>query len=147
MTVFLNDNERLDKEDAIHTRRGSCLALFLLLLLVPPLCWVVLTFTTPGQFTVAYGALYYAYSGIPIPNVPMLAGMPDLAKQSCALDRTKPAGYQASQEELKELYAGKSQLYREQWAVLVKLKQDTSWFEPPEKIPSDINGSKITFCR
>ena len=145
MTVFLNDNEKLDREDASHTRRGSCLALFLLLLLVPPACYVVLTFTTPGQSARAYGTLYYAYNGIP--GVTMLAGMPELAKQSCSLDRTQPAGYQASQEELKALYEAKSKLYKDQWAVLVKLRQDTSWFDPPEDVPNDINGGKIIFCR
>jgi hypothetical protein len=145
MTVFLEDNEKLDREDATHTRRGSCLALFLLFLIVPPTCWAITTFTTPGQSAKAYGALYYAYSGIP--GVTMLAGLPQLAKQSCTLDRTQPAGYRETQEDLKDLYETKSKLYREQWAVLVRLKQDTSWFDPPEEVPADINGGKITFCR
>lgn len=141
---FYDDEQKRLEEEAKHAKTGGCIATLLLLIIVPPICYALMTFTSGGQALQSHAIVLYTYYGIPVGNI--APGLKDLALQSCELDRTKPAGYQQQQAEMAQTYKEYATRYRENYAALVKLGQDTSIYEPPEKVSTDINGGKINFC-
>lgn len=141
---FYDDEQKRLEEEAKHAKSGGCIAVVLLLIFVPPICYALLTFTSGGQALQSHATLLYTYYGIPIGNI--APGLRAMALQSCDLDRTKPAGYQQQQAQMAETYREYATMYRENYAKLVSLGQDTSIYDPPEKISTDINGGKISFC-
>lgn len=140
--TFFDDEQKRIAEEAKHAKTGGCIALVLLVVLVPPICYLLTTFTSGGQALKSHGILLYTYYGVPA----ISPGLKDLALQSCELDRTKPEGYQQRQAEMGETYREYATMYRENYANLVRLGQNTGIHEPPEKISTDINGGKIGFC-
>jgi hypothetical protein len=139
---FYDDEQKRLEEEAKHAKSGGCIAIVLLLIFVPPLCYALMTYTSGGQALQTHGVLTYTYYGVP----GIAPGLKDLALQSCELDRAKPAGYQQQQADLAETYKEYAAMYRENYATLVRQGGDTSLYLPPEKISTDINGGKIHFC-
>ena len=142
--TFYDDEQKRIAEENKHAKSGGCIGAILALIIVPLICYVLMTFTTGGQVVQSHAVLLYTYYGIPIGS--FLPGLPGLTQQSCDLDRTKPANYKQQQAELAETYKQYADLYRQHHAALVKLKRDTTIHEAPEKISTDINGAKIYFC-
>jgi len=143
MSFFDDEQQRL-KEESKHAKTGGCIAAILLLIIVPCLCWILAAYTNGGRVIVAHATLLYAYNGLPL--TAQTAGIPQIAQMACALDRTKPANYRRQQERLAELYESKVKLYQQQWNILKKAKQDTSFHEDMEKIPGSLASSKLIYC-
>jgi len=144
MSFSLEDRETEYQQSLKHARRGGCIAVFLLLLIVPPLCYVIVTFTDSGKGVWANGVMMYTYYGIPV--VPYTYGLGDLAKYGCELDKTKPANYNDEHEQVAERYEANYDLYRDGWNTLKTLKWNTDFYESPEDFPKDFHSAKITFC-
>jgi hypothetical protein len=141
MSFFDDEQKRLAEEEK-HARAGCWIALVLVVVLLPPVCWAFLTFTNGGQIVSAHATMLYTYRGLD----GILPGIPALARQACELDRTQPADYRQRREELAEKYEAYAAQYHSSWQRLTNLGRDTSWHIPPEKIPLRINVGKAVFC-
>ena len=141
MSFFDDEQKRLADEEK-HARTGGCIALVLVVLLLPPVCWAFLTFTNGGHIISAHATMLYTYRGLD----GILPGIPALAKEACELDRTQPADYRQRHEDLAERYEAFAARYHSSWQRLTDLERDTSWHTPPEKVPLRINVGKAVFC-
>lgn len=139
---FFDDEQKRIAEEEKHARTGGCIALVLLVIILPPVCWAFLTLTTGGQTLAAHATMLYTYHGVD----GILPGIPALANQACDLDRAQPADYRQQQEELAEKYEAYAAQYHSSWQLLTDLDRDTSWHTPPEKVPLRINLGKAVFC-
>jgi hypothetical protein len=141
MTFFDDEHKRLAEEEK-HARAGGWIALVLVILFGPPVCWLFVTYTNGGQILGAHVTMFYTYRGLD----GILPGIPALAKEACELDRTQPPDYRQQHEELAERYEAYAEQYHSSWQRLTDMKRDTSWHPPPEKIPLRINVGKAVFC-
>ena len=141
MSFFDDEQKRLAEEEK-HARTGGCIALVLVVLLLPLICWTFLSFTNGGQIMRAHATMLYTYRGFD----GILPGIPALAKEACELDQTQPADYRQQHEALAEKYETYADQYHSSWQRLTDQGRDTSWHIPPEKVPLRINVGKAVFC-
>ena len=141
MSFFDDEQKRIAEEDR-HARTGGCIALVLLVVIVPPVCWAILTFTTGGNILTAHATMLYTYYGVD----GILPGIPALAERTCALDREQPADYRERRDELAQKYEDYAARYHNSWQLLTDLERDTSWHIPLEKVPLTVNLGKAVFC-
>ena len=141
MSFFDDEQKRLAEEEK-HARTGGCIALVLVVLLLPPVCWAFFTYTNGGQILGAHATMLYTYRGLD----GILPGIPAVAREACALDRVQPPDYRQQHQDLAERYETYAAQYHSSWQRLTDMKRDTSWHIPPEKIPLRINVGKAVFC-
>lgn len=141
---FYEDEQARIAEENRHARTGGCIAAILLLLLVPPVCYGLLTFTSGGQALASHAVLYYTYNGLPLAG--LTPGLPQLAQQSCALDRNQPANYREQQAALTETYQEYVERYRAHYLRLVELDREIDFHPNPALIPATLNAAKLTYC-
>ena len=136
------------EEQKTHTRRGCCIAIFLLPILCFCIGWPVMSFTTGGRIATAHTMLYLSYYGFP-GSAEATGGFPDAARAGCALDRQnpRPQDYQRSQDLLEVRYLRNVRAYRFFWNDLKENGGDTSEYESPSNIPPDFQGGKRHYCR
>ena len=129
MTSSLDEREAEYYDSLKHAKRGGCIGAILLLIFVPLICYVIVTFTDSGKGVWANGVMTYTYYGIPI--TPQTYGFAQLAEYGCELDKTKPANYKDEHEQVAERYEANHDLYRENWETLNKLNWSTDFTSRP----------------
>ncbi len=147
MGWMLEDQEKKYADEDRHARIGGCIGLALLLIIVPPVCWILATFTSGGQIVRTHLAAYYAYNGLPLGS--LTPGLTGIAKQSCDLDRASPppANLKEEQAKLTQKYDAQVKLYQQSYAQLQQLGQSVSYYQDPGKIPGTLASAKLISCR
>jgi hypothetical protein len=146
MSWMLEDHEKQIAEENRHARIGGCVALLLLLVGGPLVCWAIGTYTTGGQIVQAHALSYYALNGLPLGT--LTPGLTGIARQSCDLDRAQPqpANLQDEQEQLAARYEAQFATYRQNYNRLERLGQDTSFYEALDQIPGNLFSAKLIYC-
>src|SRR5262245_47377855 len=108
------------EEETSHARRGACLAIFVVPVLLCCACWILTNFTQGGKVYAAYYSLPLLYQGIQY-----------TARMSCEADQQnpRPARYEETQERARRLYSNLVLGYNRRWQVLLDNKKDTSELE------------------
>lgn len=144
MSWMIEDHEKKIAEENRQAKVGGCIALVLLAIIVPTTCWALSTFTSGGQIVKAHALTYYAYNGLPLGT--LTPGLVEMAKQSCALDQSKPANLIEAQEQFAQKYDSQVKMYRENWNALTTLGQDNSRYLDPSQIPGNLASAKLIYC-
>jgi hypothetical protein len=136
------------EEETSHARRGACLAIIVVPIVLCCICQLFSSFTETGRAFSAHYTLYVIYEGIPVP-IPFAEGLKNTARRGCELDRQnpRPANYQEDQENLKNVYDALIIMYNTSWQQLIQNKGDASRHEDPKNIPTDFNVAKGVYCR
>ena len=132
-------------------RRGGCIALFLLPLVL--LCCAGLAmYTGPGQVAVSHAFLFTLSNlDVAVPVNGELYGVVNfagVARRSCALDAAnpRPATFEQQQEALTTRYATDLRLYRRYWAELRRNGGRASSYESPDALPQNVTQAKRVYC-
>lgn len=144
MSYMLDDKEKMIAEEDRHARIGGCIGFVVALIAVPLICWALGTTTTGGRIVTAHGVLFYSYNGLPL--LEYTVGIPEIARQSCELEQTRPANLESKQAQLSAKYAGRVDAYNRYYNVLVGLRQDTSWHQEPGRIPGNLQAARLIYC-
>jgi len=144
MSYMLDDKEKMAAEEDRHATIGGCIAFVLALVVIPLICWGLGTYTSGGRIVTAHAVLFYSYYGIP--PLALTAGIPEIARQSCALEQTRPANLEAAQAQLTARYASRVDAYNHYFNVLTGLRLDTSWHQEPGRIPGNLQAARLIYC-
>ena len=136
--------EMTEEEEAKLAQRGAWIALLLLPLVLLCICGIFAA--TPGGRVALYELiLQYSRDGVPYaPDLPIsyARGFTGAARASCKLNQQSPA-----QEQLAQEYEAMVNLYGEYWQSFKSAGGDTSNYDPPADIPSDLFGGRLRYCR
>ena len=133
------------QEENKLARRGGCIAVILIPIILLCLLCTILSFTSNGRVLVSKFMLNGTYNG----NWVGFVGFSDIAQSSCDLDyeRPRPKTFEDDQAALETQYFINLRLYRKYWSELKNNEGNTGLYTHPSRIPQTFQNAKHLYCQ